>query len=381
MTRRPPIFGPEPWQGSWTHWDLWMCLVAVLDHNGDLEALDERFVADTGGILGGEVGEAKWSHLTDLRRRLAEAGVEPGDLVTPEHLADRTLVTKARRKVVHPGLEPRAKTPAMIETPRVRLERRARHGSWPLFPSPSDPWYERFRVAVEVQDLVTKGRTFKKVSTLEARLERLDRPALSIAERLALFRAVHAALIELTERADDSYGEIGRFREDVWEAYLAIDWRRTGMDPAAYYRDLCELLVWEQYGLEFRWQTLSFPRSPDDEIDLVHGILVDLEREHRAVHLRYQTEEATCQMAWLLVATGRSDRFDQAARRIGTDHWQPIVALAEAALESDGPEAAFRVFSAADRPGRQRTYLAERCHRLTGRSLRHLRAVDQEGGM
>lgn len=371
--RRPPIFGPEPWQGPWVHWDLWMCLVAVLDHGGDLGRLEEVLVAEIGDLHGGADGERKWSHLVDLRERLGAAGVAPADLVTADHVADRTLVAKARRKVADQSIEGRAMTPAMIETPQVRLERRAKYGSWPVFPSPPQPWYDRFRVAVEVKDSVTASRSFKKVATLEARLDRLDRPRLPAGERLALYRAVHTALIELSDRSDDSYGVIGALRGDVWEAYLGIDWRQAGMERAAYYRDLCELLVWERYGLGFRRHTLPFQRVQQDEVDLVHDILVDLEQEHRAVHLRWPADEAACQTAWLLVATGRTDRFEEAARRIGTDHWMPISALAEAALDDGGADAAHRVFAAADRPGLQRAHLADECRRLTGRPLRHLR--------
>ena len=249
-------------------------------------------------------------------------------------------MAKARRKVAATSIEHRAKTDAMIETPRVRLERRALYGSWEAFPADPQPWYDRFRAAVEVKNLITKGRTFKKVSTLTARLERLDRPRLPVAERLALYRAVHSALIELITRSDDSYGEIGRFRDGVWETYLGIDWRHSGIDTEAYYQDLCELLVWEEYGLGSRLDTLPFERVADDEVDLIEGILLDLEREHSEVHLRWEADSAACQVAWLLVATGRVEGFENAAQQLGSDHWQPVVAMAETALERSGEDAA-----------------------------------------
>ena len=50
--------------------------------------------------------------------------------------------------------------------------------------------------------------------------------------------------------------------------------------------------------------------------------------------------------------------------------------MAEAALDRGGPDAAHRVFAAADRPGSHRAMLTDRCRQLTGQSLRHLRAVD-----
>jgi hypothetical protein len=44
--RRKPIFGPEPWEEvarrTWSHWDLWFCLVLVSDFDGDWAALAEE---------------------------------------------------------------------------------------------------------------------------------------------------------------------------------------------------------------------------------------------------------------------------------------------------------------------------------------------------
>jgi hypothetical protein len=376
VNRLPPIFGPEPWHDGWCHWDLWMCLVSVADYDDTLDVLEERFVNEIGEHRTSRAGESKWSHLVDLRRRLASAGTKPSELVTNSLLADRTLMAKARRKVAGTELEHRAMTEAMIETPRAQLGRRALYGWWPLFPSSPTPWYERFQEAVERKRSVSAGRTFDTVSTLEERLDGYDRSGLSPAERLGLYRALHSALVELIERADDSYGGIGRFRDEVWETYLAVDWRQAGALAEVYYRDLCELLVWENHGLGYRRTMLPFERVTTDEVPVVEAILDNLEREHRAVHLRWQADEAACQVAWLLVATNTTERFVGTAARLGSDNWQPIVAMAEAALEADGKDAASEVFAAANRPGFHRGYLAEQCLRLTGRSLRHLDAVE-----
>ena len=45
--RTPRIFGPEPWRTDrdgpvWSYWDRWFCLVAVLDHHGNLDDLVSR---------------------------------------------------------------------------------------------------------------------------------------------------------------------------------------------------------------------------------------------------------------------------------------------------------------------------------------------------
>ncbi len=55
-----------------------------------------------------------------------------------------------------------------------------------------------------------------------------------------------------------------------------------------------------------------------------------------------------------------------AARRLGSDHWMPIVALAESATAAGRKELAVEVFRAADQPSLHRDHLRERCLKLTG---------------
>jgi hypothetical protein len=115
------VFGPEPWAEvagqAWCHWDLWYCVVAVVDHDGALDGLEEHLVvALRDRLWGRDAAEAKLSHLAELRRRLDEAGLEPADLARPAPVTDKALVAKARCKLTDHGLEARARTPAMIDT-------------------------------------------------------------------------------------------------------------------------------------------------------------------------------------------------------------------------------------------------------------------------
>lgn len=260
--RQAPIFGPEPWHDhdgiTWSHWDRWACVVAVVDHGGDMAGLEADLVAALGSLDGRDDTEAKLSHVADLRVRLAAAGLTASELAGSDITADRTLVAKARSKLASRGIEGRAMTPAMRETPRVRLQRRARRGHWPAFPAPPERFYERFRAAVEVSGHITKNRSFAKTRTLGERLERLDGPRRRLPERLALYRAFHTAGLELADRADDSYGVIGELRDKAWRTYLTIDPTDAGMDPAAWWQDLCELIVWEPYGLGHEHETLPY---------------------------------------------------------------------------------------------------------------------------
>ena len=165
--RKPPVFGPEPWSDvagrPWSHWDLWFAAVAVSDHDGSFDDLEARLVAQLRSHVGRQGAESKLSHLADLRSRLEAAGFSAADLATPEVLADKRALARARKKVSDDWVEGRAMTPAMVETPRVRLVRRARYGRWSAFPVDPERYYTSFRRHVEVKDHISKYKSFTAV--------------------------------------------------------------------------------------------------------------------------------------------------------------------------------------------------------------------------
>lgn len=81
---------------------------------------------------------------------------------------------------------------------------------------------------------------------------------------------------------------------------------------------------------------------------------------------RPPADEALQSIAHLHIAHGRLTRFTPIAARLGSDHWRPIVAMAEAALARGRDDFAREVFAAADQPGMQQDYLRKRCRELTG---------------
>ena len=369
--RRPPVFGPDPWQEirgrSWSHWDLWFCAVAVADHDGRLDQLEERLVSELADRIGSREGtESKLSHLADLGVRLDDAGLVPGDLATPGVLSERGLLAKARKKLADRYLEGRAKTPAMIETPRVRLERRSRTGHWDAFPVNPERYYRSFRRNVEVKDYISERRSFSAVRRIEERLESLDKAELAVGERLALYRTFHTAGLELADRADDSFGNVGEMLREAWHTYLGIDWQEAGMAPEAYWADLCDLVVFEDYALEFKEETLPWSHVPPGQAELVEGVLLAIEAECRSFHLDYPADRALEQLAWLAVAGRRFTRYVEVASRLGTDHSREVEALATSALRSKRRDLAVEIFRAADRPGHHQKLLRERCASLTG---------------
>ena len=373
-TRRAPIFGPETWatceDRAWSYWDLWMCVVAVCDAGGDLCQVEARLVGELHrALLGSSTAtEAKVSHLADLRARLDAAGIAPGDLAG-DAVADTKVVRKARHKLAATEVEGRAMTEPMRETPRARLRRRARFGSWDGFQVSPTPFYEELRGLVEVDRHIPKRRTFAVTRTLGKRPQRVDGPRRSPAERIALYRAFHTAGLELADRADDSYGNIGQLRDAAWRTYLGLDWRAAGIGPELWWRDLCELIVWEPYALGHKHETLPYASAPFEEVPVIESILTELAAEHEGLHLRWQADAARQQLAWLHVATRGYEQFPRIAASLGSEHWMPIDAMARTALDAGMRHIAIAVFEAADRPGFQQSYLRRRCRELTGVSL------------
>ncbi|MGQ0433135.1 MAG: hypothetical protein ACT452_12095 [Microthrixaceae bacterium] len=367
--RQPPIFGLEPWAtvagAKWCHFDRWFALVAVTAFAGDLEALEHELVGRLRSSLHGRDDvEAKLSHLADQRARMAVAGVDAADLAAPEE-GDKATLAKARRNVLDQALEGRAMTEDMRDTPRVQLDRRARYGHWGQFPVNPDRWHEKLagrRSATHV----SKGRSFAVTRQLRERLARYDGPRRGAADRLALYRAFHTVGVELAERGDDSYGNIGELRLDAFRTYLGIDWAATAMEPGHYWQDLCELLVSEVYALTYQHETLPFRHVPAGQADMIETVLLGLADEWRAAYQDYQADEALVLVAWLHIAGRRYTRYADAARRLGSDHWMPIVALAESAVAAGRTELAVDVFTAADQPGMHRDHLRDRCLELTG---------------
>ncbi len=370
--RRASVFGPEPWATvageEWCHFDRWFAVVAATDFAGDLAALEDELVCRLRSSRDGHRDiEAKLSHLSRLRARTAAAGVDASTLTAAAEL-DKATLTKARRKVLDQALEGRAMTAEMRDTPGALLDRRARYGHWDHFPVNPDRWYEKL-AGRRPSTAVSKGRSFTVVRQLRERLARYDGPRRGVADRLALYRAFHTVGVEVAERGDDSYGNIGELRFDAFSTYVSIDWAEAGMDPKHYWQDLCELLVSEVYALTYQHETLAFQRVRAGQADMVEEILLGLADEYRAAYQDYQADEARELVAWLHIAGYRYTRYVDAAHRLGSDHWMPIVALAKSALAAGRHDLAVDVFGAADQPGRHRDHLRDRCVKLTGLRL------------
>jgi hypothetical protein len=347
-----------------SHWDLWFCVVAVADHDGDLDQLAAAIEGD-GRSFASSTAEGKLSHLDDLRRRLADIGIDAAALAGSA-ADDQRVRNKARTKVLKQGLCSRDLTDAMRQTPRERLYDRALRGRWQRFPVSPEPFYDRLANGLGEGHL-QKGATFRLARRIEAARDRLQRQtAKDPAARLAAQRALVAWCYGAMRRCDDSYGVIGELAREALLTYAKLPIGSSGIAADDWCEDLCELLVWEDWGLLYRHETEPFAQIRGALAEQAEAFLLALSDELRGQRLRYEAGEALQNVAYLHIAAGRLARFAQAAGEIGSDHWMPIVALAQAAIQRGRREIARDVFAAADRPGLQRDHLRQRCIDLTG---------------
>jgi hypothetical protein len=168
------------------------------------------------------------------------------------------------------------------------------------------------------------------------------------------------------ERCDDSYGVIGELAREALLTYAKLPFEPAGIAAAAWCEDVCELLVWEDWGLLHRHETKPFVQIHGPLADHAERFLLALADELRHNRLRYQADQALENVAYLHVAAGRTTHFADVAAKLGSDRWMPIVSLVEAAIARGRNDVAREVFAAAERPGLQRDYLRDRCVALTG---------------
>jgi hypothetical protein len=313
------VFGPEVWResggGEWSFWDLWFCVVCLLDHGGDWTGLDAALTKD-----GMPDVEAKWSHLTGLTVRLNQAGLTAADLAG-DGVRDPKARAKARTKVLKSHLYERDMTEPMRNPPSVRLTARCLFGTWPRFPVSPQRSYDTLRRYVDLDG----GRFDSTWAAREATTDIDDGLRLVVARarndaaRLAGRRAALSLLYELATIANDSLGYVSGTTQAAIEEYARIDWRSAGVAPDVYWRDI------------LGWCALA--------------------GEFATARMQWHADRAQAMRAYAVIASGRVTRFAATAETIGPVSWTAFDQLVGAALRRRRADVAHRVLDAAQRAG------------------------------
>jgi len=300
-------YGPEMWRTDagveWSYWDLWYAALCVRDHGGDWDGFDaaiakvDRFET-----------EARWSHLLDLRERLAVAGLSAGELVG-EALGEKGMITRARARVFKQSLSERYMTPPMRNPPSLRLTNRARFGRWASFPSSPQEPYDRLVALFGLDNLGRRydndgwatGELAYDLAEAARFLESGDGP-----QTLAVRRAMLTIGLDLMECCDDSYGHLGEVIGEALEVYAGTDWRSAGATREVFWPDFLEIVAMlGNYGIVDRRAADLFRRTGvAHDLDAVLAVATELRSEYLAARMTWHAGQVKALHAHAVAAAG-----------------------------------------------------------------------------
>jgi hypothetical protein len=351
-----------------SYWDLWFVVVLFTEFDGGWEQMIEHFRPKP-QEYSDRSAEAKLSHLRQLHQRLAQAGL-PAEAVLGEAGLDllKSEKRRAKRNILEKSLIRRNMSSWMKRTPRVERETRALRGYWNRFPVSPKPYASALAGLYKTSSWYTKTQSFtlerKLSSFMDKRLKRAN-----LEEKVALYRAFLAVVLEKIGHVDNSYGNIGDLYGQMFEHYVALPRDQINMPPADFFQDLIELLIWEDYGLTDRKQPAFFASLTPSEAEIVEQILRTQWPELDGLDLFYQSEEALTMLGMLCVQQGQLDKFVDLAKAMGTRHWARITTMAERAEQEQKPDLALAVYEAALRPGSHEKFLREKYRELKRRMI------------
>jgi hypothetical protein len=354
---RPPL--------ALSYWDLWFAVVADADFEGSWERFGEYLRGQKAKGGGRVLAERTLSHLRDLQQRLQQAGVALSDILAQ---ADRSpaALRRARQQVLE--REPRASewSEAMRHTPKQRRYAHALRGFWPYFPVSPASHAKRLVAHFQTRGWFSENQSFgiaRKLDTFVDGVATMIHQG-QYGQAQAMLRAFLTVVIELMEKADDSFGCIGDSFRGGFAHYLAIPLDATGIDATVFFHDLLTLLIWEDYGLTYEQTDGYFEGLTPQEGALCIDYVQQQMEELTGDDLDYQYEEALTLLGQIVAEQHRFERFEELARHMGTRHWKRIVVLADRAVKKRKRQLAVAVFEAALSPGMHEGFLRRKYEQL-----------------
>ena len=350
-----------------SYWDLWFSIVAVLMDDSDLDRLAKRIKDEKSMIRYDRKSiERKRCHIRDLNTRLLEASVIPADVILAAVELAKTEKQRALRKVMESIHSEQEFSEPMRNTPRKRRFDHALRGYWAGFPVSPEPYAEKVGAHFRSKGLYSKSVSMRIAGTLDGYVEKANKllEAGKAAQAHALLRGWMTIIIELIQKADDSFGSIGMSFDEGFTAYLNIDLEQTGIDDAVFFPDVLDFLIWEDYGLTDRGIEGYFRRLTEGQVDVC---VEHLHREITALRdddLEYESEEALTFSGQIVAEQERFDEFEDLAGQMGSRAWRRIVRLADAAMKRQKKPLALKVFEAALTKGSHLDFLTKKYEKL-----------------
>ncbi len=373
--KKPTIFGTDHAltlpidQGaslSLNYWDLWFSIVAVLMHDGDLDRLADEIKAKKGLFFDRHSTERKRCHIRDLKRRLIEASIIPADIVLAAGDLAKTEKRRALKKVSESIHKEQELSEPMRHRPRERRYLNALRGYWDSFPVSPEPYAKKIGAHFRSKKFYSENASFGSARTLDGCVVEAKKQVAAgkAAQAQALLRGLMTVIVELIEKADDSFGSIGMSFDEGFTVYLKIPLDQTGIDERVFFTDLLDFLIWEDYGftdggIEGYFRGLN-ERQADICVEHLRHEIASLREDD----LDYQSEEALTFLGQVIAEQERFDEFEELAKQMGSRAWRRIVRLVDRAVKRRKTPLALKVMEAALTKGEHRDFLTKKYEKL-----------------
>ncbi len=349
-----------------SYWDLWFCIVAVHTHDGDLDRLANQIKEGRGFFKHRDSIERKRCHIRDLKRRLNEAVITPDQVFKAAGDLAKTEKRRAIDRMSQTIYRERDLSEPMKDTPRKRRSIHALRGYWKNFPVSPESYAKKIGTHFRHRRFYSKNESFRISETLDGYVEEAKKllAANKVAQAQALLRSLMTVIIELIEKADDSFGVIGASFDDGFTAYLKIPLDQTEIDERVFFTDLLDFLIWEDYGLTDDGIEGYFRGLTESQADLCVEHLRHEVTALREDDLDYQSEEALTFLGQVVAEQERFDEFEDLAREMGSRAWRRIIRLADRAMKKGKNPLAIKVFEAAMTKGDHLDFLTKKYEKL-----------------
>jgi REP element-mobilizing transposase RayT len=293
-----------------TYWDLWIAIILVDQFDNDLDEMISalRSKAKTSSYASTRF-EGLLNHIHLLHQILSEEDLHIADILV-ETDADfiKKQKPKARKKILEVGFQPQEKSIWMIDTPKKLREDQAMRGRWHLFPVDPHKYANGLERIYKSSGFYSRYQSSILENKLKKYIDKYQTKTLP-PELFALYRAFLAVIVEKMNVVDDSDGVIGDLYGKVFEKYFLLDRNKLDMNPAYFFSDLIELIVWEDYGLSDDYHTDFFKNLTSTEIPLVESILLQKRDELNSLELPYQEKKVLTMLQMLKSEIARRSKL------------------------------------------------------------------------
>ena len=346
-----------------TYLDLWFLLILKHEFQSNWKNMRDYFCKTKRSFDFDRDGFV--NHLRLLKNILYEYSIGIDNIAEN---TDRSLIIregkKAKKKILEGGLQDRDRSDWIDKTPRKKLKFRAMRGCWEYFPESPDKFAKSLEGIFKSSGYYSKDQSWNLSDRLRSFVDKNSRKT-SMENDFILFRAFLSVLLEKMNMIDDSHGVVGDLYSETFQNYVKAENHLINMDYKIYYRDLMELVVWEDFGLTDEYLPIIFKKLTKQKSDFVESVLHNLYGEfYMYCELDYQAEKTLTMLGSLYTNQLRFEMFVPIAKNMGPRSWKRITTMAEMAKKHNKPELALEVYKVCLTPGYHEKFLRRKYNEL-----------------